>query len=182
MLERANLDHILRSARRVTGLDRFVLIGSAAILAWRTIVPPLMLMTREADLFAFEAEDPDRIADDLDGAIGQGSAFDTTFGYYCDGVGEHTAVLPTDWQARCKEYSSPATEGVIAVVPSPDDIAMAKLCAWREKDRDWLAVASGHQIINLDAMRALLNRMPERAPPLAELQRRIDVVESERRY
>ena len=97
MLARANLDHILRSARTVTGLDRFVLIGSAAILAWETLVPPQMLMTREADLFAYEADDPDRVADGVDAAIGQGSAFDATFGYYCDGVGEQTAIMPVDW-------------------------------------------------------------------------------------
>lgn len=182
MLARANLDHILRSARTVTGLDRFVLIGSAAILAWETLVPPQMLMTREADLFAYEADDPDRVADELDGAIGQGSAFDATFGYYCDGVGEQTAIMPVDWQARSKEYSTPATEGAIAVVPSPDDIAIAKLCAWRDKDKAWLAVAAGHRIIDLDAMHRLLSRLPARAPAPEELQRRMEVVRAERHY
>jgi hypothetical protein len=175
-LGRSDLDHILRSARGVTGLDRFVLIGSAAILAWRAIVPPGMLMTREADLFAYEADDPDQVADELEGAIGQGSNFDATFGYYCDGVSEQTAVMPTDWAVRSKEYSTENTKGAIAVVPSPNDIALAKLCAWREKDQDWLSIAYGHRIIDPDAMSSLLDRMPERAPSRQELERRVGIV------
>lgn len=176
ILRRSNLDHILRSARSVTGLDRFVLIGSAAILAWEAIVPPRMLMTREADLFAYEAEDPDQVADELEGAIGQDSNFDATFGYYCDGVGEQTAIMPADWRLRSKEYSTENTQGAVAIVPSPNDIALAKLCAWRDKDRDWLSIAHGHRIIDLDTMVSLLDRMPERAPSRQELERRIEIV------
>lgn len=178
-MNRPSLDHILRSARKVTGLDRFVLIGSAAILAWRDLVPPRMVMSREADLFAFEVDNVDEVADELEGVLGQGSIFDETFGYYCDGVGEQTAVLPTDWLVRSKEYSSPATEGAIAIVPSPNDIALAKLCAWREKDRDWLIVAQSHGIISIVGMKALLLMMPERAPKIAELERRLGMIEGQ---
>lgn len=172
-MDRPRLDHILRSARKVTGLERFVLIGSAAVLAWREMVPPEMVMSREADLFPFEVDNAEQVSDELDGVLGQGSMFDETFGYYCDGVSEQTAILPTDWLKRSMEYASPSTEGTIAVVPSPDDIALAKLCAWREKDREWLIVANSHGIISLPRMKSLLPMMPDRAPAMAELKRRI---------
>lgn len=178
-MNRLRLDHILRSARKVTGVERFVLIGSAAVLAWREMVPRGMVMTREADLFPYEVDNAEQVSDELDGVLGQGSMFDETFGYYCDGVSEQTAILPTDWLERSMEYSSPSTEGAIAIVPSPDDIALAKLCAWREKDREWLMVANSHGIISVPRMKSLLPMMPERSPDTTELERRLIAVEGQ---
>ncbi len=140
MMGRDKVDHILRAAGALTHRNRFVLIGAAAIFAWREIVPPELSLTRDVDLFALDVPDDeaDSIADELDGSLGQASQFDDTFGYYCDGVGPETAILPTDWRDRAKEYASPNTGGVTAVVPHPDDIGLAKLCAGRPKDIDWL--------------------------------------------
>jgi hypothetical protein len=158
-----------------------VLVGSAAIFAWRTIVPPEMTMTREADLFAYDV-DPDtaeRISDLIDGALGHSSYFDETHGYYCDGVGPDTAILPTDWELRAKEYSSAGTNGVVAIVPHPNDIALAKLCAGREKDMLWLRSAVGNAIIEPAKMREGLAKLPEgRAPDRQVLEQRLASIES----
>ena len=59
MMRINNVDHILRAAGEVTGQTRFVLIGSAAVIAWQRVVPPEMAMTREVDLFAMDAEEVD---------------------------------------------------------------------------------------------------------------------------
>lgn len=93
-------------------------------------------MTREVDLFAYDVDSAtaERIALEIDGSLGQASQFDETDGYYCDEVGRDTAILPTDWELRAKEYVSPASDGVTAIAPHLDDIALAKLCAGREKD------------------------------------------------
>lgn len=81
------VDHILRAAGAATGQSRFVLVGSAAIFAWRAVVPSEMAMTREADLFAYDVDrdTAERISDTLDGVLGQSSQFDEAYGYYCDG-------------------------------------------------------------------------------------------------
>jgi len=153
MMGSAKVDHILRAAGAATGQKRFVLIGSAAIFAWRELVPPLMAMTREVDLFAYDVADSDhagRISDELDASLGQHSSFDETLGYNCDGVGPETAILPLDWPDRAKEYANPNTGGVTAIVPEPDDIAVSKLCAGREKDFTWLVEASRNSIIDLE--------------------------------
>jgi hypothetical protein len=179
MMEVNKVDHILRAAGAATGQTRFVLIGSAAIFAWKTIVPADMAMTREVDLFAYDvdAATAESVAFEIDGSLGQASRFDETYGYYCDGVGPDTAILPTDWEARAKEYSSPATEGVTAIVPHPDDIALAKLCAGREKDYSWLVAAIRGGIIESLRMRERMDRLPaSRAPDRETLEARLDSV------
>lgn len=42
----------------------------------------------------------DELADRIDGAIGEGSQFHQTYGYYAQGVGPDTAVLPSNWMSR----------------------------------------------------------------------------------
>jgi hypothetical protein len=159
---REGLDHLLRAAGDLTEHKRFVLVGSSAIFAWFDDVPDAMTMSREADLFASDVSDEEveRIADLLEN-IGQLSPFDDTHGYYVDGVGAETAQLPSDWRMRAKIYSSPATGGVVAVVPHPEDIAVSKLFAGREKDMDWLRAASGAGFIALDRVACRIDQLPE---------------------
>jgi hypothetical protein len=163
-MNRQQLDHLLRAAGGVTDHRRFVLVGSAAIFAWRELAPENMAMSREADLYAADVSEADAelIADKLEN-IGQHSIFDETHGYYADGVGPETAVLPRDWRDRSKIYESPATEGVQGIVPHPEDIALSKLCAGREKDLDWVSAAHRARLIDLDAMIARLDKLPGRS-------------------
>ena len=162
MMDREKVEHILRAAGHATGHKAFVVIGSAAIFLWRDDVPEAMAMSREADIFAdgVAAEIVDSISDDLDAILGQASSFDATFGYYCDGVGEETAILPRDWRSRAKTYASPATDGVVAIVPDPNDLALAKLCAGREKDMDWLAWAVSDGLFQVETVRARFEQLP----------------------
>jgi hypothetical protein len=179
MMEVNKVDHILRAAGAATGRTRFVLVGSAAIFAWETIVPPDMAMTREVDLFAYDVDPAtaESIAFEIDGSLGQASQFDQTYGYYCDGVGPDTAILPTDWEVRAKEYASPTTGGVTAVVPHPDDIALAKLCAGREKDNVWLRAAIQGGIVDPSKIRGRMHKLPNsRAPARELLEARLDLI------
>jgi hypothetical protein len=156
------LDHVLRAAGDATGQKRFVLVGSTAVVAWRVMAPPEMTISREADLFAWDVspEEAVRIADDLDSLLGQQSQFDATHGYYVDGVEPSTATLPSDWRERSMTYSSPATGGVEALVPHPEDIALSKLCAGREKDIDWVAAGIRAGLINPKQLMARIDRLP----------------------
>lgn len=174
-MTRQELDHVLRAAGDLTGHRRFVLVGSTAIFAWHESVPAIMALSREADLYAFDVpdEEAERISEELEN-IGQLSTFDETHGYYVDGVGPHTAVLPDDWRRRSKIYASPAASGVVAIVPHPEDIALSKLCAGREKDVDWVGAAHASGLIDLDAVGARVDRLPQRTPE--ERQRILDLV------
>jgi hypothetical protein len=162
-MKREALDHLLRAAGEVTGHRRFVLVGSNAIFAWRDAAPEPMSMSREADIYALDVsdEEAEEISDVL-ANIGQMSEFDASFGYYVDGVAPTTAVLPVGWRGRSMVYESPATNGVVAVVPHPDDIALSKLCAGREKDMDWVAAGVQSGLIDLDKVASRVERLPER--------------------
>lgn len=183
-MTREQLDHILRAAGNVAGHKRFVLVGSTAIFAWHEdeLVPTAMARSREADLFASDVseDEAERISDLLEN-IGQLSIFDETHGYYVDGVGPRTAVLPVDWRERSKTYAPHGGDGVSALVPHPEDIALSKLCAGREKDLDWVAAAHRAKLIELNALADRVDKLPERTPEERERIRALIEVARRRR-
>jgi hypothetical protein len=175
MITRRALDHVLRACASITGEKTFVVVGSSAVVATIAEPPPEMLMTREVDLYAPDAPDIDAASDLIDGSIGSGSIFESTFGYAADGVSPGTAVLPQAWRARAIVYSSPNAGGATAVIPTLEDIAAAKLVAWREKDRVWLIAAIAHGIVNPDIIVARFAELPSSAPSGEEMNTRLAV-------
>jgi len=177
-MQRNKVDHVLRAAASITGHKSFVLIGSAALIARiKGPTPAGMLVTQEVDIYAFDVDNVEELSDMIDGSIGQNSPFHTSFGFFADGVSPDTAKMPSDWMDRATKYSSPACPGVTAIVPEENDLALAKLVAWREKDIDWLRAGVAHRILSLDKMESRLDRMPagglaSGAPDLAELRKR----------
>jgi hypothetical protein len=174
MLRRSDIDHILRAAAVLTGHARFVMVGTGAVIATARHIPVAMMLTKEIDIYADGVPDTEALSDLIDGSIGRDSLFDRTFGYYGDGVSARTAVMPIDWRTRASEYVTP--DGLAtATCPSADDIAIAKLCAWREKDQAWLREALRSGIVKADRTAALLRtELPAEAPEPDELIRRLE--------
>ena len=173
MLRRPDIDHILRAAAVLSNHTRFVVVGTGAVIITAKHIPAEMMMTAEIDLYADGVVDPEPISDLIDATIGHGSMFHRTFHYYGDGVSPGTAIMPKDWRVRATEYGVPDGSAV-AICPSADDIAVAKLCAGREKDRDWLRAAFGADVANRKRVAALLRTgLPETAPDIGELERRL---------
>lgn len=178
IMRRRSIDHILRAAAEVTKHTRFVLVGSAAVIARAKHIPLDMMSTPEIDIYAPEADDIELVSELIDGSIGQGSQFHNQFGYYGDGVSPATAKMPTDWKERATEYAGAECPGVIAIVPEENDVALAKLAAWREKDQSWLAEGVKSGVLSLSRMASRLDRMPEpnadgNPPDLAVLRERL---------
>jgi hypothetical protein len=63
-------------------------------------------MSAEADIYPLQAPE---LADRIDGAIGEGSQFHQPYGYYAQGVGPETALLPEGWIDRVHRVQSTAT-------------------------------------------------------------------------
>jgi hypothetical protein len=155
---------------------RFVMVGTGAVIATAKHIPIAMMLTEEIDIYVEDAADAEWISDLIDGSIGRDSQFHRTFGYYGDGVSSHTAIMPLDWRSRATEYVT-ADGSATAICPSAEDIAIAKLCAWREKDQAWLHEAFRSGVAKADrAMTLVRGGLPEAAPVPAELVRRIEVV------
>jgi hypothetical protein len=139
-MNRAALEHLLRAAAAITGETTFYVVGTAAIVAslkTGSSVAPVVLRSREADLIPASAS-PQAI-DLIDGALGQDSTFDGTFGYYADGVDFQTITYaPDGWRDRVVRFESAATNGACGLCMDPSDLAVAKLCAGREKDLEFV--------------------------------------------
>jgi len=161
IMRKKSIDHILRAAAEVTKQTRFVLVGSAAVIARAKHIPLDMMVTPEIDIYAPDADDVELASELIDGSIGQGSPFHNRFGYYGDGVSPATAKMPIDWKTRAIEYAGAECPGVVAVVPEENDVALAKLAAWREKDQSWLDEGVKARVLSLEKMANRLDRMPQ---------------------
>ena len=84
------------------------MIGSQAIQGQYPDAPEALLVSQEADIYA--PAQPD-LSDEIDRALGQGSRFDRTFGYYADGVEPTTATLPKGWEERLVPIHNENTDG-----------------------------------------------------------------------
>ena len=89
-MKREDFDHVVRAAAEVVQ-DDLVVIGSQAVLGQHPNAPESLLTSLEVDLYPLT--DPGR-ADLIDGALGDGSPFHETYGYYAQGVGPETAKAP----------------------------------------------------------------------------------------
>src|SRR5260221_210646 len=134
-MQRAQLEHIIRAAAGLTGADRFVIIGSQAILGQFPNPPDELLVSIEADVFSLRSPSD---SDLIDGSIGEGSPFHQTFGYYAHGVAQETAVLPSGWKDRLIAIRNENTGGGTGLCLEIHDLAISKLVAGREKDLEFI--------------------------------------------
>ena len=174
-LRKPQIAHLLRAVAGVTGHASFVMVGTGAVIARSKVLTLDLMRTREIDVYAADTPDADRLSDLIDGSIGEGSPFDETFGYYAHGVSAATACLPDDWAVRATRLAIPG--GAACLCPEENDIALAKLCAWRQKDRDWLAAGLATGLLDIAAMQARSTTISNpNAPAPDEIGRRLLVL------
>jgi hypothetical protein len=154
-MTRDEVAHVLRAARALTNEEEFVLVGSQAAHAGITSLPAVMQQSGEVDIYPLRRPE---LADVIDGAIGEGSPFHSTFGYYAQGVAPETAKLPRDWRRRALRISNPLTEGAVGIAPEIHDLCVSKLVALREKDLEYAEAAME---ANLADPATLLKRLDE---------------------
>jgi Nucleotidyltransferase of unknown function (DUF6036) len=137
-VKRAEFEHAVRAAGAVLGVREVLVIGSQALHASVAgDLPPEAARSVEVDVAALR-DDPDgRMADLIDGSIGEASLFHATFGYYAQGVVAKTAVLPAGWRKRLVRCESPGTNGVTAWCLEPHDLWVSKAIAGRPKDAEF---------------------------------------------
>lgn len=100
------------------------------------------------------------MADRIDGAIGEGSQFHETYGYYARGVGPETACLPADWMQRVHRIQNRNTQDRIGYCLDALDLFLAKAVAAREKDREFCIALLQYGYVTLGAAMALVGNMP----------------------
>ena len=138
--------------------EAVVIIGSQSVLGSfeDEELPPETTMSMEVDVLP--VNDPSETkADAVDGAIGEGSAFHETHGFYVQGVGQRTATLPRGWRKRLVKLSNPNTGGRTGLCLERHDLCVAKLVAGREKDHEFCRALIKAGIVDVGTIRGRLS-------------------------
>jgi hypothetical protein len=152
-MQRSELEHLIRASGEIAGDNEIVIVGSQAILGQFPNAPMQLLISMEADIYP--KNHPDK-ADKVDGAIGEGSLFHALHGYYAQGVGTRTAVLPEDWESRLIPVNNENTNGITGSCLEVHDLAISKIIAARPKDLEFVQQLVRHKMIQ---KKTLLNRL-----------------------
>lgn len=164
-MKREQLEHIIRAAAAITNQYEIVVVGSQSILGAFPDAPATLLMSMEADVFPKDCPD---LADLIDGSIGEESAFHEQFGYYAQGVGPETAVLPLGWKDRLCKIQNANTDLKIGLCLEPHDLAVSKLIAGRPKD--WVYVQAMIDAHLVDTA-LLVHRLSETAAQAEKIEK-----------
>jgi hypothetical protein len=160
-VRKPDFDHLIAAAAAVTGETEIVVIGSQAIFGTVEDPPASMLRSIEADIYPRAR--PER-AEEIDGALGDGSQFQAPFGYYAHGVGPETAKAPAGWEARLVRVEVPRRPGesgaVVALCLEANDLVLAKCAAGRDRDWDFVFEALRAEIVELTGLLAAVEAMP----------------------
>lgn len=156
-MTREELEHIIRASADVTNQYEFVIVGSQSMLGPVPHPEEVFTVSMEADIYPLQAPE---LADQIDGAIGEGSQFHQTYGYYAQGVGPDTAVLPSGWMQRLHRIQSANTNDRVGYCLDVLDLFMAKAVAGREKDREFCMALFAHGYVTPAGVLELVPFMP----------------------
>ena len=133
-MTREELEHIIRASAEVAGQYEFVIIGSQSMLGAVPNPERIFTVSMEVDIYPLQSPE---LADKIDGSIGEGSLFHETHGYYAQGVGPNTAILPRDWMSRVHRVQNRQTNDRVGYCLDILDLFLSKAAAGRPKDREF---------------------------------------------
>lgn len=160
-MKRHQLEHVLRAASRIVDERDFLVVGSAAVLGTFSDeqLPYEATRSDEADIAPYN--DPDGAKSlRVEGSLGQGSMFHSTFGYYADGVDVRTAVVPTGWKERLVCFATEGCGDGRGWCLERHDLAAAKLAAGRPKDFEFVGALLDVGLLDLAVMAERLELLP----------------------
>ena len=154
-MKRSELEHVIRTSGAIADDDEIIIIGSQSILGQFPDAPARLLASMETDIYP---KNRPELAEVVDGSIGEGSFFHAEFGYYAQGVGSKTAVLPQGWQSRLVSINNENTNGVTGLCLEVHDLAISKCVAGRPKDLEFMQVLLRHKMVNRKILLRRLNK------------------------
>jgi hypothetical protein len=177
-MRRDQLEHAIRTACQIIQHSEVIVVGSQAILGTydEDELPAVATMSIEVDILpiADSNEETARLADLIEGVAGEFSSFEQLHGFSIDGVDLDTAVLPDRWRDRLVKVQN-ANTAAPAGEPrftgwclDKEDLCVAKLCAFREKDRNFVAALLDVGLVDDGVIAARLSRVPDKHLPATE--------------
>ncbi|MDQ1539258.1 MAG: hypothetical protein QOE58_3651 [Actinomycetota bacterium] len=177
-MRRDQLEHAIRTACQIIQHSEVIVVGSEAILGTydEDELPAAATMSIEVDILpiADSNEETARLADLIEGVAGEFSSFEQLHGFSIDGVDLDTAVLSDRWRDRLVKVQN-ANTAAPAGEPrftgwclDKEDLCVAKLCAFREKDRNFVAALLVVGLVDDGVIAARLSRVPDKHLPATE--------------
>lgn len=162
-MNRRQFEHTIRAAGAILGVDQVLVIGSQALHASVKELVPEAERSIETDVAALN--DPDgKLADLIDGSIGELSPFQDAFGYYAQGVTPDTAILPDGWRERLVPFRTPGTNGVTALCLEIHDLWISKAVAGREKDKEFCVALIDRKLVRSTVLEERLKAVKKLKP------------------
>jgi Nucleotidyltransferase of unknown function (DUF6036) len=148
-MRRDQLEHAIRTACQIIGRREVIVVGSQAILGTfrEDQLPADATMSVEVDILPIADDNAEtaRLADLIEGVAGELSPFEELHGFSIDGVDLETSTLPEGWRDRLVRVQNTNTAALSGEPQftgwclDKEDLCVAKLCALREKDRNFVA-------------------------------------------
>jgi hypothetical protein len=153
-MTRSELEHLIRASGAIADDVELIIIGSQSILAQFPEAPATLRVSMETDLYP---RNKPELADLVDGSIGEGSYFHEQYGYYAQGVGPNTAVLPAGWENRLARIDNENTNGIAGLCLDVHDLAISKYIAGRPKDREFTRELARQTMTKRQTLKRRLN-------------------------
>jgi hypothetical protein len=178
-MRRDQLEHAIRTSCQIIAASEVIVVGSQAILGSypEDELPAAATMSAEVDVLPIAADNVEtaRLADPIEGVAGELSPFEQLHGFSIDGVDLDTSVLPDGWRDRLIRVQNANTAGVSADRPQftgwcldKEDLCVAKLCALREKDQNFVAALLEAELVDPELIAERLRQVPDLFRPNVE--------------
>jgi len=177
-MRRDQLEHAIRTACQIIGHDAVVVVGSQSILGsfGEDQLPAEATMSVEIDILPFidDRDEAARLADVIEGVAGEWSLFEEQHGFSIDGVDWSTAILPDGWRDRLVRVQNANTAPpsgepqYIGWCLDKEDLCVAKLCAFREKDQNFVAALLDARLVDAEVIASRLAVVPRQHLPATE--------------
>ena len=170
-MTRAELEHAIRAACDVSGDDEVYVFGSQAILGQYPDAPESLRQSAEADIAPVTAVDMVGV---IDANLGELSPFHDAFGFYVHGLSIDAAVLPIGWEKRAIAVRNENTRNSTGWCTEAHDLAVSKLVAFRDKDRDFVRILLLDNLIKPRKLLLRLSQLPKHSRVTPELMELIE--------
>ncbi|MFR9749522.1 DUF6036 family nucleotidyltransferase [Nocardia sp. 004] len=177
-MRRDQLEHAIRTACQIIGRSEVIVVGSQSILGSfdEAQLPADATMSLEIDILPIADDNVEtvRLADLIEGVAGEFSPFEDLHGFSIDGVDMETSALPDGWRSRMIKVQNANT-----AAPSgepqftgwcldKEDLCVAKLCAFREKDQNFVAALLESGLVAPVVIAERLPHVPDSYKPAVE--------------
>jgi hypothetical protein len=178
-MRRDQLEHAIRTACQIIGRPEVIVVGSQSILGTfrEDQLPADATMSVEIDILPIcdDNAETERLADLIEGVAGEFSPFEELHGFGIDGVDLSTSALPTGWRGRLVKVQNANTAApggeprFTGWCLDKEDLCVAKLCAFREKDQNFVAALVRSALVDRETILTRLPTVDERYRQAAEL-------------